>query len=163
MNEMDLSADVLTRGFGMVKQTLAEFTDAEMLVRPCPGANHAAWQIGHLVTADTSMLKLMKPDIAHELPAGFAEKFNKSTASNDDPAFFPKKADLMNQFEKTRQSLIATVKTLTPADLAKPTPERMTNFAPTIGHLVQMAGGHLMMHLGQFQVIRRKLGKPILF
>jgi hypothetical protein len=62
-----------------------------------------------------------------------------------------------------RTATIAWVKTLTPADLDKPTPEKMRNWAPTVGHLVTMLPNHLTMHLGQIQVIRRKLGKPILF
>jgi hypothetical protein len=39
----------------------------------------------------------------------------------------------------------------------------MAAFAPTVGHLVTMTISHFMMHTGQFQVIRRKLGKPLLF
>jgi hypothetical protein len=39
----------------------------------------------------------------------------------------------------------------------------MADFAPTVGHLVLMIASHIMMHVGQMQVIRRKLGKPLLF
>ena len=50
-----------------------------------------------------------------------------------------------------------------PDQLTHPTPGPMADFAPTVGHLVLMIGGHTLMHLGQMQVIRRKLGKPLLF
>ena len=38
-----------------VKSTLSDFSDADLFVRPCPGANHAAWQLGHLCNAETFM------------------------------------------------------------------------------------------------------------
>jgi hypothetical protein len=39
----------------------------------------------------------------------------------------------------------------------------VADFAPTTGHLALMTASHIMMHVGQLQVIRRKLGKPLLF
>jgi hypothetical protein len=55
------------------------------------------------------------------------------------------------------------VKSLTEADLGTSTPEQIKRFAPTFGDMPYMAVAHACMHMGQFQVIRRKLGKPILF
>jgi hypothetical protein len=34
---------------------------------------------------------------------------------------------------------------------------------PRIADLAFLQADHLTMHIGQFQVIRRKLGKPVLF
>jgi len=39
----------------------------------------------------------------------------------------------------------------------------MQRMIPTMGHLVQLLPSHFAMHVGQMQVIRRKLGKPLLF
>ena len=36
-------------------------------------------------------------------------------------------------------------------------------FAPTLGAMLLLNANHVMMHAGQFSVVRRKLGKPILF
>jgi uncharacterized damage-inducible protein DinB len=163
MNQSELAADVLNRNLQMLTTTLADFTDADLLARPCPAANHAAWQLGHLISAETRMINLMKPGAAAELPAGFDSKFTKETSSNNDPAFFPKKAALLEQLTKTRAATVAWAKSLTQADLDKPGPERMAAMAPTVGHMVAMVGLHATMHIGQFQVIRRKLGKPVLF
>src|SRR5262249_35490765 len=33
---------------------LADLSDADLLVRPVPGANHIAWQMGHYLVAETS-------------------------------------------------------------------------------------------------------------
>jgi hypothetical protein len=79
MTQSELIADQIQRSFGMLTMTLADFSDAEILMRPVPGANNVAWQLGHLVAAETMMLSAMKPGAAPELPAGFADKFNKET------------------------------------------------------------------------------------
>ena len=36
----------------MLQFTLGDFSDADMLARPAPSANHAAWQLGHLIAAE---------------------------------------------------------------------------------------------------------------
>ena len=162
MNQNELNAHLLHGNFEMLKSTLADFSDADMLVRPCPGANHPAWQLGHLINSETSMLKGVTGS-APELPAGFLDKFKKDTAGNDDPNFFPKKAELIDAFSKVRAATVNWAKGLTPADLDKPSPEKMRHWAPTVAHLVAMIPGHTTMHVGQFQVCRRKLGKPVLF
>ena len=162
MTEIQLLTDLLRRDIEMVKATLADFSDADLLSRPCPGANHAAWQLGHLIGAESRMMNAVQEGVVPPLPAGFEEKFKKETASVDDPAFFPKKAELLDFLEKGRNATINWVKTLQPADLDRPTPERMKRFAPTVGQLLAMFPVHVAMHLGQFQVIRRKLGRPLM-
>ena len=102
-----------------MNNTLADFSDADLLVRPCPGANHAAWQIGHLIVAETGMINACKPGAMPELPAGFKEKFSKETAGNNDAAFFPKKAQLLEIFAKTRAGTIAWAKALPASELDK--------------------------------------------
>ena len=41
----ELMSDFVTRNCDILKMTLADFTAEEMLARPVPGANHAAWQV----------------------------------------------------------------------------------------------------------------------
>ena len=163
MNPLELTADMLTRNLEMLKATLADFSDADMLIRPTPGANHAAWQLGHLATSETRMLNLVAPGAAADLPDEFTSRFTKETTSSDDPAGFPGKQELLEAMGKVRAASVRWVKRLSPADLDRSTPERLHGFAPTIGHFTQMLPLHATMHIGQFQVIRRKLGKPILF
>ena len=156
-------ATALDKNLGMLTYTLADFSDADLLVRPCPGANHAAWQIGHLANSEVFVLKQFHPASTFALPAGFEEKFTPKTSSIDDPAFFPKKQQLLDTLASARSALVAWAKTLTPADLEKPTPEKLKQWEPTVGALLAALPGHVAMHVGQCQVIRRKLGKPILF
>ena len=52
---------------------------------------------------------------------------------------------------------------MTEADLDRPCAGSMATFAPTLGKLLILISTHTLMHGGQIQVIRRVLGKPILF
>jgi hypothetical protein len=142
---------------------LSDFRDADMLVRPVPGANHAAWQIGHVTVAESGIARTLKADAVIELPAGFAARFSKETVAVDDPAQFPTKAALLEQLGKVRGAIVAIVKSMSESDLATPVPGPMAELFPTKGHfIVNLIPMHLTMHIGQIQVIRRKLGKPIL-
>jgi hypothetical protein len=163
MSPNELAAQGLEGNLGFLNMTLADFTDADLLVRPCANANHTAWMLGHLTVAENHMGNAAKPGSMPELPAGFADKFTKETCAKDDANFFPKKKELLDQLARQRAATVAWTKTLTPADAAKPTPEPMRRFVPTVGALPVMIPVHAAMHIGQMQVIRRKLGKPILF
>jgi uncharacterized damage-inducible protein DinB len=163
MTQIELAADAVQRSMGMLMMTLGDFSDGDFFVRPCPGANHATWQLGHLTTSEAWIVNAVKPGSNTAVSEEFAGKFSKETSSKDDVEFFPKKAAILEQLNKTRAVTVAWIKTLTPADLDKPGPERMVKMCPTVGHVLGLIGNHDMMHMGQLQVIRRKLGKPILF
>src|SRR5882757_3477210 len=67
MNQIELVVDILSRNLEMTKMYLADLSEQDMFVRPVPGANHAAWQFGHLTVAETGMLKSVKPEAAAPL------------------------------------------------------------------------------------------------
>lgn len=160
MKFTDVLASFYQMNLGILKMTIADFSEAEMFTRPCPGANHAMWQLGHLICAEASMVNGVTPGAVQAIPAGFEEKFSKDRATLDDPKEFPTKDELLAVVESVRCASVSWVKTLEEHDLVKPGPEKMRNFIPTIGIMVNLIPDHLAMHVGQLQVIRRKLGKP---
>jgi hypothetical protein len=162
MNTNETFTGLLSRNLELLKMSLKDLSDADMLVRPAPGANHAAWQLGHLAAAEARMVAAAK-GVAPELPAGFAERFKKDTATSDDAGAFPKKQELIDAFAKARAASIEWAKTLTAEQMDKDAPESIRAFCPKVGHMPGMLAEHTAMHLGQFQVLRRKLGKPVLF
>jgi hypothetical protein len=143
---------------------VSDFSDADLLVRPVPGANHAAWQIGNVIGGDIYLVQAELPDAKFpELPAGFMEQHGSPGAKDDDPKKFLTKEQYLKLFDAVRSASIAALDKLTDADLDRPTSEKVRAFAPTLGHLFLMVSDHTLMHTGQFTVIRRKLGKPVLF
>lgn len=163
MAQNELLVDVLRRDIGFLKMTIGDMTDADLLQRPVPAANNGLWQIGQVVAAEAMMVNACAGKTVIELPAGFSEKYTKATASVNDPAKLGTKAELVAELEKARDKTCTWLGTLSAADLAKPAPEMMRSMCPTVGHLVHLFLSHVAMHVGQIQVLRRKLGKPILF
>jgi hypothetical protein len=152
---MDISSMVLD-------SYISDMSDAELMSRPSPSSNHLAWQLGHLISSEVSLLESICPGKAAELPAGFAEKHAKETVANDDPRQFCTKEEYRALFQKVRASTLAALEGLSDADLDAPSPERFRQFVPTVGQLLTLIGTHPMMHAGQFAVVRRVLGKPVL-
>lgn len=160
MNRTELLADVLKRNFGLLKMTIEDFSEADMLVRPHPKANHTTWQLGHLFVAESMMVNGASPGKGFTLPSGIADKFTKETSVYDQREKFCSKSELMDLAESVRKASIEWVLGLSDHDFVKPGPQSMIEYIPTVGHLTTTIAEHLCMHLGQIQVIRRVLGKP---
>jgi DinB family protein len=148
----------------LTAQYLNDLSDADLLARPTPGANHIAWQLGHLISSEIGLVRSQIPDAAYpELPAGFAEQHGKETAAQDPPKGFLTKQKYLDLFNRVREATKATVGKLSDADLDRPSTGNMAQFAPTLGAFLLLVSNHTLMHAGQFSVVRRKLGKPVLF
>jgi hypothetical protein len=163
MTSHDAIRTALTSTQNLLNWYLGDLSDADLLVRPVPNANHIAWQIGHLISAERGMCRIV-PGVAYpELPAGWEEQHGKNTAEQDPPKGFATKATYLDLFDKTRGATVTALDKLADADLDRPTEGNMAKFAPTLGALLLLTANHTMMHAGQFSVVRRKLGKPVLF
>ena len=143
---------------------VGDLSDADLFVRPAPTANHIAWQIGNVIVGDQHLVSEQLPEASYpELPAGFKENHGAEGAKKDGPEGFLSKAEYLALFESVRAATIAAVGKLSDADLDRPTKGRMLAFAPKLGDLLLLVSNHTLMHAGQFSVIRRLLGKPVLF
>jgi hypothetical protein len=163
MNVKDSIKMALTSTQNLMGMYLGDLSDADLLVRPVPNANHIAWQIGHLIEAENDMGRQIPGAAYPELPAGFAKQHHSDMASQDPPRGFGTKDDYLRLFNKTREATLAALAKLNEADLDKPSTGDVAKFAPTVGAILVLTGTHTMMHVGQFTVVRRKLGKPVLF
>jgi len=151
---IDMANEILTT-------YLSDMSDADLMVRSVPGANHIAWQLGHLVSSEQSMLSGAGFPMPG-LPDGFADSYTKETSTSDDASKFHKKDEYLKLMAEQRASTLAALAALPEADLDKPSPEPMREYAATIGALFNIVGIHVMMHAPQWVPVRRKLGKPVL-
>lgn len=161
MNAKDVIRGASALSLTVVKSYVSDLTDAELLVRPGPGCNHIAWQLGHLIGSEADLLNMICPN-AVELPAGFAEKYTKETARSDDPTQFLTRQQYVELFDRINAATLAALDALPDADLDKPGPEPLKRMCPTVGMVFVLIASHPMMHAGQFVPVRRALGKPIL-
>lgn len=141
---------------------IGDLDDADLMRRPGEGCNHLAWQLGHLISSEVQLLEKVAPGAAAELPAGFAEAHAKDACGNDDPSAFQSKQTYIDLFEKVRASSLAALEAYPESDLDKPSPEDFRQFCPTMGDMFTLIATHPMMHAGQFVIVRRQLGKPVI-
>ena len=72
MNTKDAIRQTYDLSHRVVNGYLGDFTDEELMQRPGEGCNHVAWQLGHLISSECSLLNMVAPGAAPELPEGFA-------------------------------------------------------------------------------------------
>jgi hypothetical protein len=162
MTTKDLLRRLIESSHRIVRAYVEDLTDAESLVRAVPGANHAAWQLGHIIGGTHKMLSAIGQP-APALPEGFAAAHQRETAASDDPKKFAKMAEYLARMDEMKAASLAAVDAVPEADFDKPGPESMRQYAPTVGAVLSLLGTHWLMHAGQFVTIRRKLGRPIMF
>ena len=163
MNGKDAVKVTLESTKQMLEWFVSDFSDADLLVKPVPGANHAAWQIGNVIGGEVHMIASQLPDARYpELPEGFMQRHGGDGAKQEGAEGFLTRAEYLDLFGKVRAATLAALETLTDADLDRPTTGKTAAYAPTLGQSFLMTSNHTLMHAGQFSVIRRKLGKPVL-
>jgi hypothetical protein len=160
MNVKDAIRSTLTTTQNLLQMYVADLSDADLLVRPVPSANHIAWQLGHLIGTEWRMGQQLPGGSFPELPSGFAEQHGKAKAAEEPPTGFSTKAQYLDLFGKVRAATLAAADKLSEADLDRPTEGTVFRLAKTLGAMLLLANNHTMMHVGQFSAVRRKLGKP---
>jgi len=163
MTTMEICASHIRSDLGLLKWHLSDFSDADALVRPCAGANHANWQVGHTLASTASMLTFIDSGFSAPMAKGFGEKYTKEASKSDDPKHFATLDDLRKGIEEVSAAAHACVSKLPAEKLEAKSPDWANDFAPTIGLFLPFIASHVQMHIGQIQVIRRRLGKPVLF
>jgi hypothetical protein len=140
-----------------------DLTEDEMFRRPCAGANHVTWQLGHLIGSERQLIEGGFPGSMPALPEGFAARYTKETAGSDDRSRFDSKDELLRVFRLVRAGTLAVIDKASETDLDRASPEAFRSYAPTLGDLLMLQPTHYLMHAGQWAVVRRMSGRPPLF
>ena len=163
MNARQVLKESMNSPTMIAKAYLEDLSDEELLVRPVEGANHIAWQLGHLINSEHNMVEMVCPESMPALPDGFADAYTKETAASDDAAAFLTKEEYLKLMDEQRAGTLAALDGLSDEDLDQPAPEALQQIAPNVGGVFSMQPTHWTMHAGQWAVLRRKLGRPPLF
>jgi len=143
----------------MIESYLSDITPQELLMRPATDANHIAWQLGHLISAEWRLAEAAAPGSMPPLPAGFAERHTKDTAASDKAADFLSKDEYLALAKTVRAGTLRALDQLSEADLDRPVSGRVPPFVKRAGDAFVTIGTHWIMHSGQWVVLRRKLGR----
>ena len=150
-------SDYLVQGY------VADITPGEMLHRPVPGANHIAWQFGHLIAAERGLVEAAAPGSMPPLPDGFAERHRRGGNPSDDPADYLSKEEYIELAQQVRAATLQTLDRFSDADFNDPVTARVPPFVKCAGDCFATIGPHWSLHAGQWVVIRRKLNRPVMF
>jgi hypothetical protein len=162
MNAKDAIRSSANVSMMVLKSYISDLDDADLFKRPAKGCNHIAYQLGHLISSEVQLLEMVAPGKSAGLPEGFAEAHSKERAGDDAPAHFHDKATYSELFDKVRAATLAALDAYPESDLDKEGPESMRSFCPTMGDMFTLIATHPLMHAGQFVILRRQLGKPVL-
>ena len=142
----------------VVNAYLDDLNDAELLERPHPQCNHINWQVGHLIASEHGMLNSLVPGGMPPLPEKIAKYYTKENSGSDNPSDFATKAELMASHRVQRDATLKSLSEVSDGDWGK---ETGLSYAPTLSTLYTMIGAHWLMHCGQWVIVRRQLGKPV--
>ena len=145
----------------IINAYIDDLDDADLLIRPVPGMNHIAWQLGHLIAAERTFVEMIKPGSCPALPEGFDEAHSKETTTLDDPSKFYSRAKYQELWKAQRAATLAVLDGVPEAELDKTDPEQVPRVGPDRRRPLAMTGTHALMHCGQFVAVRRQLGKPV--
>ncbi|QDU32712.1 DinB superfamily protein [Poriferisphaera corsica] len=126
--------------------------------QPGKQVNHPAWTLGHLaVTADMAVGLLRGESL---LPARYKALFDYGTKPSHEPGKYPSKKQLLEDYLRTHQSLLATVQATSDEKMMSEMPiEELRSFFPTYGHLIMhVMSGHEETHFGQLTGWRKAAG-----
>ncbi|MFM8584279.1 MAG: DinB family protein [Planctomycetaceae bacterium] len=163
MNARDAIKLNLNMSDMIVRSYLSDLSDSDLLIRPVPGTNHIAWQLGHLICSEHDIIDAVCPGAMPALPAGFADRHNGPSSKLDSPSAFCSKEEYLRLYGQQRAATLAALDRLTEQDLDKLSPEKMRNYTSNVGDCFSLQGSHYTMHAGQWAVVRRKLGRAPLF
>lgn len=168
MNGRSVIRTSLKTAHSLAMNLIENLSDTEMLHRPHPQCNHIKWQLGHLILSNDQMVfdSLKSQKIATQFSSidqrtdGFSKRYSRERANIDRAEDFDSKQILLNIFQTQHNQLLDTLNQLSNSDLDLPAVEAIRVYAPTIGAAYTLVGLHIMMHAGQWAVIRRQLGYP---
>jgi hypothetical protein len=165
MKTTEFIATALEGGRTWMEALLADLDGKDAVAAPTArGGNHALWVIGHLAAAEASILN---GPIKGKGPAMEEWKalFDAGTQPVSDLSKYPPKAELMAKYQGIRRETLEYLKSLSDADLDKPTSftEGPKEFFGTVGRCFATLVSHQTFHVGQIADARRALGRKPVF
>jgi len=159
MTPNDLLASGIRMSTALIRRMVDDLTPEEFLHQPAPGANCAAWIIGHLATTMNRTLGRLSVEGVPSIPEAVGAKFQmtKQPAGKQEGLGDPK--NLIGLLDDQATRLLAALLSL-PAEALLAEPEFRPPAANNRGDMLLFLSLHSAFHAGQLSTIRRSLGKP---
>jgi DinB superfamily len=159
MTPNDLLANAYTSAQKLLHVMIDDLTPEEFTRQPVPGANCAAWVVGHLALTLRNSLRRMGADDVPDLPAGLEDKFKATKQVAGQQAGYGDPRALVAVFDTCLDGFVQVIRALPGESLAGP-PDFRGPFATNRAEAIQFGALHITLHAGQLSTVRRSLGKP---
>src|SRR5262245_21381812 len=109
MHAKDVIRGTLQGSARILEAYVGDLDDAALLIRPVEGMNHIAWQLGHLILAERTMVELIRPGSSPALPEGFEDGHGREKFVEDDPAKYLPRAKYQELLKAQREATLAAL------------------------------------------------------
>lgn len=168
MNSKQVIRETLAMADLVAQAYLADLSDGDLLEKPHASCNCINWQIGHLILSEHTHMGRIDPSFMPKLPGKFELIYAKPSSgiidsdsvlshSASTDQLLDKKT-LMDCFHQQRQATLRLLDLQSDESLDAPTG---VPYATTRAALFHLQGAHWLMHSGQWVIVRRQLGKPV--
>jgi uncharacterized damage-inducible protein DinB len=155
--------DMLAAGYRMAAalfhRMVDDLTPEEFNRQPVPGANSAAWVVGHLALVLRNSARRMGAADLPDMPEDVAAKLKATRQPAGEQTGYGDPKALLAVFDASLERLIAAIREL-PADALTATSDVPIPLATNRAEAIQFGALHIALHTGQLSTIRRSLGKP---
>jgi hypothetical protein len=155
--------DLLAAGYRMSAQLFHRMVDdltlEEFTRQPVPGANCAAWVVGHLAVTMRNMTQRLGATDLPDIPGELADKLKATRQPAGEQCGCGDPKILLAVFDVCVERFAALAGKLSADGLAGE-PDFKVPFATNRGEALLFGALHIAMHTGQLSTIRRSLGKP---
>jgi hypothetical protein len=154
----------LNHSYELIKLLLSDLADDDLLIRPVPQGNHTAWELGHLIAREYRIGSQYFGVEFPELPTGFQEQHSEATARAESAVGFLSKAQYVDLINEIQGAMMIALSNLSDDDLDAPVHSKIGIWtAESLGQLLVLDSSERGMQIGQLTILRRKLGKAVLF
>jgi uncharacterized damage-inducible protein DinB len=155
--------ELIAAGHRMGRQVLHrmvdDLTEGEFRHQPVPGANSAAWIVGHLAVVARRIAERLGATGLPVLTEEFIGRFSVTGKAAESQPDLGNKAELLALFDGCVEKVIEAARTVPAESLAGPSPAPGP-FATNYAEALLFGAMHVTLHCGQLSTIRRSLGKP---
>ena len=159
MTPNELLAGGYRMGRQMVHFMCDDLTGDEFQHQPVPGANSAAWVVGHLAVVTRRTADKLGATGLPPLTEEFIDRFSVTKQAAGVQTELGSKTELLALLDVCIEKLIEAVRKL-PAEAFDGPALGPSRFATNYGEAMQFGAMHITLHCGQLSTIRRSLGKP---
>ena len=143
----------------LIEKFSSDLTDQEYFVPAVPGANHAAWIVGHIaVSEDFIVGKITGKGM--RLPQAMHDVFNGKSVCHAGASKYPPRRQIDELHRTTRAHSLEDLSLFPDTRWSESAPAGMNPaMFPTLGAMWGMIGAHPFWHIGQLTTNRVALKK----